>query len=43
MLDVHESISIITLPHYTALERRLKLIYTVIVMCQQRFNESIFK
>lgn len=43
MLDVHESISIITLPHYTALERRLKIIYAVVMMCQQKFNESIFK
>lgn len=43
MLDVHESISIITLPHYIALDRRLKIIYAIVVMCQKKLNRSIFK
>ncbi|VVC33924.1 FAM20, C-terminal [Cinara cedri] len=43
MLDVHETISLITLPHYYALERRMKIIYASVVMCQKKSNESIFK
>lgn len=43
MLAVHETISLLTLPHYHALERRLKIIYATVVMCQKMSNESIFK
>uniref|UniRef100_A0A2S2QHM9 Glycosaminoglycan xylosylkinase n=1 Tax=Sipha flava TaxID=143950 RepID=A0A2S2QHM9_9HEMI len=43
MLVVHETISLITLPHYNALERRLKLVYATVTMCQNQSNESIFK
>lgn len=43
MLDIHESMNIITVPHYHALERRLKIVYTVATMCQKKSNESILK
>lgn len=43
MLDIHESMSLITLPHYYALERRMKIIFATVVMCQKKSSESIFK
>lgn len=43
MLDVHETISMITRPHYAALERRMKLIYATVAACQNKSDESIFK
>jgi glycosaminoglycan xylosylkinase len=43
MLDIHETLSLLTLPHYHALERRLKIIYATVVMCQRKSDKSILK
>jgi len=43
MLDIHETLSLLTLPHYQALERRLKIIYATVVMCQRKSDKSILK
>ncbi|XP_050438564.1 glycosaminoglycan xylosylkinase isoform X2 [Adelges cooleyi] len=43
MLDIHESVSLLTLPQYHALERRLRIVYATVTMCQKTFNETVFK
>lgn len=43
MLEVHESVTLLTLPHYRALERRLRTVYATVSMCQKSANETIFK
>lgn len=43
MLDIHESITLITLPHYNALQRRIKIVYATVVTCQNKSVDSIFK
>ncbi|XP_050526802.1 glycosaminoglycan xylosylkinase [Daktulosphaira vitifoliae] len=43
MLDIHESVSLLTLPHYRALERRLRTVYATVSMCKKSANDTIFK